>query len=878
MSTNIFNSTRPVSTNKMNQTKPFVITDAQAPQAQQNQQHGQKASVIGPLFFDFKTMSFQPMFDFNKPLVDQQNQWINLQKQKPAQTAEQQPAAANQTVKAQALQPKPEQQQKADLFPEAQGDTAVNSAAAPAGQKDTTDYSQAALEQKMKEQGVVAPQRQYTNQDWDNFRKSRFGQRDDVTVDDDPDTAINMYKSLGVLTDKEKDLPEMVQTAKSKPQDVTYVHPDYREEATKQMFDNYEADKKNVGRLRKLYDTTVDLDQQMLEKRNEAFHEVYDNKDPLAKKNAEHGSWWNPTGILTGLGSALFSKKVYNPETQTYENKAPSDWHELTQNLVRNVATLGSGVHIGRRGRQYTAGYDPTMPMSLLRQQRADAYAPYAEREALRSQLAQDAIRPTTKPWQLDQPYPGVSHPMEGYARNQIDTEMGFRAIQETMKRIQQLRGWTPDSQEYIELENQLLGLTPSILQKARWYVDGLRKTNQFSDQELNRAYVDFLMKEYTGQSLTEQEQAVEAAKAKATSDALKSQMEWEEHQSKMATEEANRQLTFAKTQEKVWPLMEQAQGKQLDPNDVYSNLPGLHTDSQNAIEQGDAKAAKQILERWEAFHKGVKGVKLNLKGEDWVEISNAERQLKALVARNEQKAKSSDLSGGDETIGEREESGNNFVKNMRRQTDEEKNFRGYWSHRPPLITSEKNEFGDFLDRHTSWLVPSPNVNYMGLGGKLVQGIMNLGEKNKSFTDPFKEELYVDPLKLMRAQAAAGPLAFATELGDRYDTEIAELKDFAKKSLQGEGTVRGKIIMYYKDDIIKAAEENAPKGKKPSRETFIRAGKEYLAANADGHERDYLFRDPGTFGVWYGASPTNAEILNEYILSELYDKYIQGGK
>ena len=641
MSTNIFNSTRPVSTNKMNQTKPFVITDAQAPQAQQNQQQGQKSSVIGPLFFDFKTMSFQPMFDFNKPLVDQQNQWINLQKQKPAQTEEQQPAAANQTVKAQALQPKPEQQQKADLFPEAQGDTAVNSAAAPAGQKDTTDYSQAALEQKMKEQGVVAPQRQYTNQDWDNFRKSRFGQRDDVTVDDDPDTAINMYKSLGVLTDKEKDPPEMVQTAKSKPQDVTYVHPDYREEATKQMFDNYEADKKNVGRLRKLYDTTVDLDQQMLEKRNEAFHEVYDNKDPLAKKNAEHGSWWNPTGILTGLGSALFSKKVYNPETQTYENKAPSDWHELTQNLVRNVATLGSGVHIGRRGRQYTAGYDPTMPMSLLRQQRADAYAPYAEREALRSQLAQDAIRPTTKPWQLDQPYPGVSHPMEGYARAQIDTEMGFRAIQETMKRIQQLRGWTPDSQEYIELENQLLGLTPSILQKARWYVDGLRKTNQFSDQELNRAYVDFLMKEYTGQSLTEQEQAVEAARAKATSDALKSQMEWEDHQSKMATEEANRQLTFAKTQEKVWPLLNKAQGKQLDVNEVQANLPLLLADAQEAIAEGNGAKASTALKRFEAFREGVKGVKLPLKSDDWAQIAETERELQTLAGQTDKTSQS---------------------------------------------------------------------------------------------------------------------------------------------------------------------------------------------------------------------------------------------
>ena len=856
MSTNIFNSTRPVSTNKMNQTKPFVITDAQAPQAQQNQQQGQKSSVIGPLFFDFKTMSFQPMFDFNKPLVDQQNQWINLQKQKPAQTEEQQPAAANQTVKAQALQPKPEQQQKADLFPEAQGDTAVNSAAAPAGQKDTTDYSQAALEQKMKEQGVVAPQRQYTNQDWDNFRKSRFGQRDDVTVDDDPDTAINMYKSLGVLTDKEKDPPEMVQTAKSKPQDVTYVHPDYREEATKQMFDNYEADKKNVGRLRKLYDTTVDLDQQMLEKRNEAFHEVYDNKDPLAKKNAEHGSWWNPTGILTGLGSALFSKKVYNPETQTYENKAPSDWHELTQNLVRNVATLGSGVHIGRRGRQYTAGYDPTMPMSLLRQQRADAYAPYAEREALRSQLAQDAIRPTTKPWQLDQPYPGVSHPMEGYARAQIDTEMGFRAIQETMKRIQQLRGWTPDSQEYIELENQLLGLTPSILQKARWYVDGLRKTNQFSDQELNRAYVDFLMKEYTGQSLTEQEQAVEAARAKATSDALKSQMEWEDHQSKMATEEANRQLTFAKTQEKVWPLLNKAQGKQLDVNEVQANLPHLFADAQEAIAEGNAAKASAALKRFEAFHEGVKGVKLPLKDEDWKEIAETERTLAAIAGGEKGKSDYLDSLGKGALT--------DAAKRNRESTSARKADREKIVKRRDLEEAAFQGDVNYYDTYNNTSL------WPKVGNSIAEGLVDYNNPLFAGGKLLVNSIYDSGRLIVGAKKAKDLLGSVPRSSGKFTSYDAV--QYAKRAIGDKPTARGELFKSVMPLVYQAAKESEAKNKSSITLDDFRA---LVYAEIKKHDFGDLFM-PKRFErlrTIYGSPRHNDAALNEAIIRVMYDEY-----
>ena len=218
--------------------------------------------------------------------------------------------------------------------------------------------------------------------------------------------------------------------------------------------------------------------------------QALDNAQALSEgadetKSQASGSWWNPTGFLTGVGELFLGKEVYDPKTRRFVKKLPGDWHELTTNAMRNLAMAGSGLNISTRGKNVSFGYDPSLPMAIINDRRDNAVRPHMPWENIQDQLAAQAINPNFnpafKPWTTDlSTFPQIHHP---FAEAGLTYEAGndlrkaeFNAINEHYNKTIKALGIDPKSDEAKQYLERLLNYAPSqetlVLRRYKFYKD----------------------------------------------------------------------------------------------------------------------------------------------------------------------------------------------------------------------------------------------------------------------------------------------------------------------------------------------------------------------------------------------------------------------
>lgn len=263
------------------------------------------------------------------------------------------------------------------------------------------------------------------------------------------------------------------------PNAVTYQIPDTTQDAYKQVMDNYYTQLNDAIPQQRAYwqkahnFANSELDRQALirQREEEQYQEAKARSERayVKEKEGDGSSWWNPVGILTGLGEVFYGSRKYNPQTRQYELTAPTSWKEATQNIVRNIATAGSGLSFGYGKGGLRTAYNAAMPEFYRAKREQNQRAPHAAWEAAQDQLLAQSIDPhprqPLRPWTFDTPLPTVDHPFTNFMVDKAQKEAAFRSVADQLEREREMFGYTPE--QYNERARELFGRPLDIQEEA---------------------------------------------------------------------------------------------------------------------------------------------------------------------------------------------------------------------------------------------------------------------------------------------------------------------------------------------------------------------------------------------------------------------------
>lgn len=271
------------------------------------------------------------------------------------------------------------------------------------------------------------------------------------------------------------------------PQPTAPSYGDIATDAYNKAMSNYALDEKNMEAQRGLVNQATNHDANIFRRQEEAYNTLKQQYEDAAKSQKEDNGgildWVNPLGIVQGVTDPLFARKVYNPSTRSYESKGPSSLKDAVGNLVRNVATAGSGLQVSRRGKNWSFGYDPTMPNYFRSMQLNNAAAPFSTYEALQDELASGAVKPAFRPWTVNNPTPLAKHPYQNVADEEVARQYGFQALEDNAKQVAKLLNWEVGGDEYNKFIYDKLGLVQDAGTLVNSRIDQMRKAGLTEEQ-----------------------------------------------------------------------------------------------------------------------------------------------------------------------------------------------------------------------------------------------------------------------------------------------------------------------------------------------------------------------------------------------------------
>lgn len=664
------------------------------------------------------------------------------------------------------------------------------------------------------------------------------------------------------------------------PNAVTYQIPDTTQDAYKQVMDNYYTQLNDAIPQQRAYwqkahnFANSELDRQALirQREEEQYQEAKARSERAyaKEKEGDGSSWWNPAGILTGLGEVFYGSRKYNPQTRQYELTAPTSWKEATQNIVRNIATAGSGLSFGYGKGGLRTAYNAAMPEFYRAKREQNQRAPHVAWEAAQDQLLAQSIDPhprqPLRPWTFDTPLPTVDHPFTNFmvdvaqkeaarksavAQADWERELFHLTPEQYNKRLRELTGQPQDIQEVID-EYEKYADANNVPEKERRKV---RRELEYAKLGLNAP-----AEEKNIQEVIDERREELAATMKLLADA--------------GIPEADRGKIALQIVLGGGIGGSTGRGKGVIDFDTLTNggwtvervkqkAPEILLEAQ-AIIDGDAtlEEVQSAIDTIDGFESGIANLKLGEKDYDRAAMAKAKKDLEGKkaalkkAAEKTEKGTKPDLIkslGVLQTTDAKKERQRKLDEYLSKAGKEERPLRGFRLNRPRSRTAESAPWWDDIKTgvvdtgrglmHGVAMTFQPTVRPVGA---LVEAASADGRPGEFFSQPL--------------EASRSPYDRINYLKKTFDDN------------PNNRTVRGQVILPYADDIITAAESEAGSSGIPTRQTFIKSGLKLLRDVLSPEAQKIVFDDKGVWGEFLGVAPTNADIINEWILNELYNK------